>query len=247
LLIRWAEIYANTEILSPIDFETWQHIARVSEIRSSSRVIELAAGKGAFGLFLAKNFGCRVEGFDLNPEFVEYSNRRARELGLETKAKFVKNDVRRLEVTPHAYDLGACLGALYIFRSEGWERLMRAVKPGGYVAVSDLVCKKTPAPKEVLAVFFEEPGLLLSVEKVRRWYTGQGVTILREDVCSQKAWLDYYDLMKKMLLQISKKYPADHQVQREVEEGLREDSLVRKYLSQYLDYVTFIMKKSLAM
>ncbi len=243
MLIRWAEVYANTEILSPIDRETWRQIAETSKIGPSSRVIELASGKGAFGLFLARNFGCKVEGFDLNPEFVEYSNGRTKELRLESRARFVNSDVRELQVTPDAYDLGVCLGALYAFRAEGWERLMRAVKPDGYVVVSDLVCKKTPAPKEVMGVFFEEPGLLSTVQEARRWYTSRGATIVREELCSERAWLDYYDLTKKMLLKIAKSHPATDPVQREVEEGLREDTLLRRYLAEYLDYVTFIMKK----
>lgn len=241
--IRWAEIYANTEILSPIDLETWQVIADTSKIGPSSNVIELASGKGAFAAFLAQRVGCRVEGYDHNPEFVDYSDHKAREFGLRSKLRFVLADVRQLEISPNAYDLGVCLGALYIFREEGWKVLMRGVKPGGYLAISDLVCKKPPAPKDIMEVFFEEPNEPLTRDEMRKWYTSRGAEIVREIECSQEAWLTYYDLQKQMLLEIAKSPDRRDELREEVEEELRQDRLVREYREPFMDYVTFIMKK----
>ena len=105
MLIRWSTIYANTEILSPIDRETWQIIGETSMLESSSKVIELASGKGAFANFLANSFGCSVEGFDKNQEFVDYSNQRARELGLESRVRFTEVDIDQLELPLIKYDL----------------------------------------------------------------------------------------------------------------------------------------------
>ncbi len=116
MLIRLAEMYANTEILSPIDQETWRTIAETGRIDASSRVVELAFGKGAFSHHLARNYGCRLDGFDINPEFVEYSNSRSKQLALDSKVKFALALTRRLPLPSSTYDLGACLGALYIFR-----------------------------------------------------------------------------------------------------------------------------------
>jgi len=243
LLLRWPEIYSNTEVLSPVDRETWRVIGEASEIGASSRVIELASGKGAFASYLAKNFGCSIEGFDHNSEFVDYSNNRARELGLQQRVRFNVADINQLEVADDSYDLGVCLGALYIFRENGWKVLTRAVKSGGHLAISDMLHRKAPAPKAVMDVFFEDQDQPLTLEDARHWYTDRGVRILQEEVCSQMAWLDYYDLTKKMLLQISKNHFANKDLQAEVEEGLREDRLVRKYRQQYIDYVTFIMRK----
>ncbi len=237
-------MYANTEILSPIDSETWRTIGETCRLGSSSRVIELASGKGAFATFLARNFRCKVDCYDHNPEFVDYSKNKAEETGLGRVLTFNKSDVRKLEATPSDYDLGACLGALYMFREEGWKLLTRAVKPRGYLAVSDLVCKKVPAPKEIMKVFFEEPDQPLTLDETRRWYISRDIKILQELVCSQKAWIDYYDLQKEMLLEISKRQDQSNEFHSEIEEELRQDRLVREYRESYMDYVTFIMQKS---
>ncbi len=243
-MIRWAKIYANTEVLSPIDRDTWRVIAETSRITAKSRVLELASGKGAFANYLAKTFGCMVDGFDINPEFIDYSNRRAIELGLQARVKFSLADINWLQVSQNSYDLGVCLGALYIFRESGWKAFITSVKPQGYLAVSDLVCQKVPPPKEIKGTFFEEPGEPMTIDSARQWYTSRGAKIIREIECSQTAWLDYYDLTKEMLTQISKRQDVSKELLEEVEEGLREDRLVRKYREQYLSYITFVLRKS---
>ena len=219
--IKYSQIYANTEVLSPIDRETWQIIAESSSITRSSRVLELASGKGAFARFLAERFGCRVDGFDANPDFVGYSTRRAGEQGLSSLVDFLCDDVNSLKVEPHEYDLGVC--ALYIFREAGWRVLTEAVKPQGYLAISDIFCKKVPAPKAVMNVFFEEEGNPLTLHDLRRWYTERGFRIFREEECTRKAWLEYYDLTRETFQALAKTHASNDAMQREIAEATKED------------------------
>ena len=242
MLIRWAEIYANTEILSPIDRDTWRVIADTSKIGASSRVIELASGKGAFANYLEGKFQCRVEGFEINADFVDYSNKRAGELRLQSKVAFTNADINHLDPEADAYDLGACLGALYIFRDKGWNLLVRATKPGGFLAVSEMICKRIPPPRELAEVFFEESSPILTLEDARLWYKKRGAEILWEETCTPRAWLEYYDLTREAVSKLSKTQPSNIQLQAEVDEAFKEDRLFRRYGSDYIDYVTFIMR-----
>ncbi len=247
MLIRFAEIYENTEVLSPIDRETWAVIGDTCRIDSSSRIIELASGKGAFALHLAKRYGCKADCFDINPEFAHYVVGRAAELGMGSRVRATCSDVKSLKVAEEAYDLGVCLGALYIFREEGWRVLMRSVKPQGYLAVSDLFCKKLPPPEEVKEIFFEEEERgTITLDDARRWYTDRGVKIIREQECSWKSWLEYYGLTQQMLAALARKYRGDEHKLAEIEEASREDKAARLYGEEYLGYNTFIMQKGTA-
>ncbi len=243
--ISYSEIYANTEILSPIDRETWQVIGQTCKLNSTSRVLELASGKGAFALYLAEKFGCIVDCYERDPEFVNYSTKRAHDLSLNSLVKFTNLRVEEVEVKSGTYDLGVCLGALYIFRDAGWRVLWKGVRQGGYLAISDLFCKKTPPPRDLMEVFFEEEGEPLTLEDVRARYNDKGLRIIREEECSSGAWLNYYDLTSRMFQVLSKKYADDKERRAEIAEAKREDKLVREYGEDYLGYMTFIMQKSL--
>jgi cyclopropane fatty-acyl-phospholipid synthase-like methyltransferase len=244
LKVQYSEIYANTDVLSPIDRETWQVIAETCRISKSSRVIELASGKGAFARYLAEKFGCRVDGFDNDPEFVTYASKLATMKGLSSQLEFRCADINSLRVKPHVYDLGVCLGALYIFREAGWRVLTEAVKPEGYLAISDIYCKKVPAPGDVMDVFFEEEGQPLILQDLRRWYTERGFQILREEECSRRAWLEYYDLTRETLRNLAREHASDEAVQREITDAFKEDELIRRFGEVFVGYVTIIMKKA---
>jgi cyclopropane fatty-acyl-phospholipid synthase-like methyltransferase len=243
LRIKYSQIYANTDILSPIDRETWQITGETARLTPSSRVIELASGKGAFARFLAERFGCRVDGFDANLDFVEFSIGRAAEQGLSSLVDFRCQDINGLQVETRDYDLGACLGALYIFREAGWRVLTTAVKPDGYLVISDIFCKKPPAPKAVMGLFFEEEGQPFTLQDLRRWYAERGFSILREEQCSRQAWLEYYDLTRETLQALARQHASDDIVQREIAEANEEDRLVRRYGEKFIGYMTFIMKR----
>jgi hypothetical protein len=121
-------------------------------------------------------------------------------------------------------------------------RSSQSVKPGGYVAVSDLVCKKLPLPREI-GIFFEEPDEPPTLESTRDWYKTRGMRIVREVECSQEAWMDYYDMQGEMLTQISRRPGASRELLDEVEKERVEEGLVRKHREEYMNYVTFVMRK----
>ena len=241
--ISYSEIYANTDILSPIDRETWQVIGQTSNLSATSRVLELASGKGAFALYQAEKFGCRVDCYDRDPDFVNYSTKRGHDLNLNSLVNFTNLKVEEIEAKSGIYDLGVCLGALYIFRDAGWRVFSKSVKRGGYLAISDLFCKNTPPPKALMDVFFEDEGGALTLDEARARYVDRGLQIVREEECSRAAWLSYYNLTRKTLQALSEKNPNDREIQREFAEAMREDNLVREYGEEYLGYMTFIMQK----
>ena len=55
--------------------------------------------------------------------------------------------------------------------------------------------------------------------------------------------MDYYDLQREMLTQISRRPEVSRELLDEVEREHVEERLVRKYREEYVNYVTFIMRK----
>ncbi len=123
-----------------------------------------------------------MDGFDINPEFIEYSTNRSRQLGLDSKVKLTLGDARQLHLPSATYALGSCLGALYIFRELAWQQVCPKRQ-------NRWLCRRfrsglpETSPKEI-GIFFEEPGEPPTLETARDWYKTREMRIVREVECS---------------------------------------------------------------
>ena len=68
------------------------------------RVLDLACGKGAVSVRIAQKLGATVKGIDLIPEFIEYAERKAKELGVSSLCCFEKGDVNDAVLKERDYD-----------------------------------------------------------------------------------------------------------------------------------------------
>ena len=84
------------------DIETAQrakerHIAAKLMLQPGQRVVDLGCGWGALSLYLAKQFDIDVTGVTLSEEQHAYANRRAAELGIADRARFMLQDYRSVD------------------------------------------------------------------------------------------------------------------------------------------------------
>lgn len=109
-------------------------------IDESHHVLEVACGSGGPALFMARETGCRVTGFDLHDAGVVAANASAQADGLGDRAEFVHGDAREplpfqdgsfdallcIDSINHMYDRSRVLGE--------WHRVLRS---GGRVLFTD--------------------------------------------------------------------------------------------------------------
>lgn len=81
------------------------------QVSKETRVLDLACGKGAVSVNLAKELGCMVKGIDLMPEFIAFALDKAQEFGVGELCEFVVGDITKLVETEKGYDL-VILGAV---------------------------------------------------------------------------------------------------------------------------------------
>src|SRR5262245_23398966 len=65
-----------------------ERLGEVLDLTPRSRLLDVAAGRGASAIFLAKRFGCEVVGVDYSRKNVEAGNEEARANGLDSKVTF---------------------------------------------------------------------------------------------------------------------------------------------------------------
>jgi cyclopropane fatty-acyl-phospholipid synthase-like methyltransferase len=115
-----------------------------------SRVLDIASGRGGPAVVLAGEFGCRISGVELSPDFHAVAVERAAAAGLSDLLSFEVRDGAEATFGSEEYDAALCLGASFVFGSlaDTVDALAPAVRPGGHVVVGEPFWKRLPLPDD---------------------------------------------------------------------------------------------------
>jgi len=108
-------------------------------ISEHTKVLDIACGKGAVSIHIARELAVKVYGFDLMPDFIEYANNKARELNVGALCHFAvanANDVVNTEADYDCVIFGAA-GNVLGNPSETLNNLRRTVKQGGFILIDE--------------------------------------------------------------------------------------------------------------
>jgi SAM-dependent methyltransferase len=138
------------EIQNPISEEKLLLLGERLRLGSDSRVLDIASGRGGPALILAREFGCRIDGIEMAPEFHAAAVERAQARGLSQLVSFRLADASQETLPTGEYDVALCLGASFVYGSlaDTVEALAPAVKPGGYVVVGEPFWRRLPLPDD---------------------------------------------------------------------------------------------------
>ncbi len=138
------------EIQNPTSEEKLLLLGERLALGPSSRVLDVASGRGGPALLLARAFECTVEGVEIEPEFHAAAVERAAARGLTHLVSFRLGDASREELERDSFDAALCLGASFVYGglADTVEALAPAVRPGGYVAVGEPYWRRMPLPED---------------------------------------------------------------------------------------------------
>ena len=142
------------------------------QVSDKTRVLDLACGKGAVSVHLAGVLGCKIKGIDIIPEFIEFSNKKAKEYGVENLCCFNVGDINESVKEEKDYDiviLGA-VGDVLGNPEETIQNLKGTVKKGGYIFIDDAYGKDDSDDsyytREKWLMCFQNAGLKLLDERI---------------------------------------------------------------------------------
>jgi len=114
-------------------------IAKHIRVTRNTKVLDLACGKGAVSVKLAKEFACRVKGIDIMPDFVTFAKSKAQEHGVGEFCEFVVGDINEAVLLEKDYDiviLGA-VGDVLGSPVDTVRKLGNTIRPQGYMFIDD--------------------------------------------------------------------------------------------------------------
>ena len=114
------------------------------------QVLDVASGRGRSARLLARRFGCSVQGIDYSEDAVAAATASAEAAGLETLVSFRAADAESLPFPDSSFGAAICECAFCTFPSKeaAATQLSRVLRPGGAVALSDIV-RRAPLPPEL--------------------------------------------------------------------------------------------------
>lgn len=116
-------------------------------IGDAREVLNVGCGIGVTSAYIAKKHGCHVVGVDISERMIEWSRRRARQEGVESKVELRVADILELP-----FEAGRCdvviVESVIVFvedKARAIRECVRVTKPGGYVGLSESCWTEKPS------------------------------------------------------------------------------------------------------
>ena len=147
-----ADLYASDlarlvlgDSFHPGGIELTQRLGVLLGLGSESRVLDLASGRGASALHLARRFGCQVVSVDYSIASVGAAREAAERDGLTSRLHFQVGDAEDLAAFADAsFDAVLCECAFCTFpdKPAAIREIARVLRPGGRFGLSDLIRRR---------------------------------------------------------------------------------------------------------
>ncbi len=211
-MARLYEIFESVPRGGPGDpASTRRALAMMTDLRADPRVLDLGCGPGAGSSNLANLTGGRVTALDLHGPFVAQQAAAARAAGLSHRFDPVCADMRAAPFAAGVFDLVWSEGALSsIGFRQGLDLCARMVRPGGYVAASEVVWTVDSPPDEVRRWWHAEYPDIAPIAEKAAAVTGAGFEIIDHFTLPRDAWtLYFYEPMKTCLGEFRSAWSGD--------------------------------------
>jgi cyclopropane fatty-acyl-phospholipid synthase-like methyltransferase len=189
--LSYTEIFKHSDVLNPISATTLLLAGKLAQLRPESVILDLGSGKAFPSLLWASAFGARVEGFDINRNYVEYANLRAKMLSLSHRAEYSCEDVRELRLE-RKYDAVASLGLgmaqVYGGSGDALNAFKTMLHKGGILVLAEPVWLAKPVSSEVLKALGEIEDSFLTEAETRQLMRECGFQVLGHFVSSKEDW-----------------------------------------------------------
>jgi SAM-dependent methyltransferase len=164
--VPWFPLVAERDhdIQNPTNAGKIRELGELLRLRTETRVLDIACGRGGPAIILASTFGCRITGVEKTPEFASVARERAADAGLGDRIEVVEADASEYPLDGGSWDVAMCLGATFVWDGlrGTLDALVPAVRAGGGVAVGEPYWYDEP-PAE------RDEGFTTLAETVRRF------------------------------------------------------------------------------
>ena len=162
-------------IHNPFSPEKFSTLGAALRLAPDTRILDLGSGSGEMLCTWARDYGVQGMGIDMSPVFTEQAKRRAAELGVSDRVRFIHDDAAGY-VADEKVGVAACVGATWIAGGVAGtiKLLAQSLSAGGLILIGEPYWRRLPETEEVakgclansVSDFLELPELLASFDRL---------------------------------------------------------------------------------
>lgn len=226
--------------------DTARALSLISGLPAAPDVLDVGCGNGAQTLDLARLLpGARITAVDALQPVLDELNRRAAKAGVADRIRTQAADMAALPLAAGSFDLIWSEGAVdNMGFAEGLAAWRGLLRPGGCLALTDIVWFKPDPPAELLS-FWQEVCPGMTDEQTRFGSVrAQGYELLGQfRLPPESWWRDYYDPLACALGPFRQRHAGQPDWLAVAEATEMELSMHRKY-ADYFGYTFFVCRRS---
>lgn len=217
--------------------------AMMTGLPEKPRILDIGCGPGMQTLVLARVSGGDITAIDTHTPFLDALEQKAQAAGLGQQITTRNMSMKALEFAPGSFDVVWSEGAVYIM---GFEAGLRAwkpyLKPGGYIAVTEVSWIKQGLPAEVRDYWESEYPEIRATEANLEIIRGLGYQVTGHFALPPSSWWDdYYRPLQERLVILREKYRDDPAALEALAGSQKEIEVFKQYNAWY-SYVFYIMQ-----
>jgi hypothetical protein len=242
----YAVVESRHELQNPTSPEKIRRLGELLGLDRSSRVLDVAGGRGGPAVLLASELGCRITLVELSTEFAAAARERAGAAGVGDLVEVVESDAKDFAIERGGYDAAICLGASFAFDGlvPTVRALAEAVPSRGLIAVGEPYWREWPLPEAFARSEggrVGEEDFLPLADTVDR-FESAGVEVVSMLVSSEEDWDRYESLHWLALEEWLAANPDDPQADEFRERGRRRRERYLRWDRALLGWAIFVAR-----